>query len=76
MQEFNERIAILPSKERVELLEDSVYKGMAQFRADNEMFKDEHLKQNRMIRRYDEVISEKASRQSLVEQNREQTKQL
>ena len=62
---------ILPSKDRVELLEKTIFNGISSFKADNNAFKDEHLKQSRMIRRYDEVISEKASRQSLVEQNRE-----
>ena len=43
----------------------SLKDGLNEFRKDNKMFKLEFENNNEIIRRYDEVISEKSSKQAL-----------
>ena len=59
----------LPTKEELESMHDTMRDDIVEFRDDNINFKSEFEKQNEIIRRYDEVLTQKASKLNLEDYN-------
>lgn len=69
-QDFSElkaHIELLPTKEEVLKLRQFMKESVDNFKGDNEMFHKEFANHLAIIRRYDEVISEKASKHSIFQ---------
>ena len=49
-------------------MRDRIYEVIKEFTDDNNEFKDTFHTQNEMIRRYDEIISSKANKMTLIEE--------
>ena len=62
---IKELIQILPRKEIVDRLEIYVSTNIEQFKKDNTLYASNFYEHNEIIRRYDEVLSQKASKISL-----------
>ena len=67
INDFRELIKILPDKDDVERLKKFMNDSIASFRADNRQFHMDFKIQNEIIRQYDEVLSQRASKVSLRE---------
>ena len=66
LQEVKDYLKLLPSKEEVKVLRNYMHTNIEKFTEDNGVFKaafDGHLS---IIRRYDEVLSEKANKHSVM----------
>jgi len=70
-QDVKELILKLPKVEDVERQNRYVTDNIEKFKADNKLFHSEYIKHNEIIRRYDEVLSSKASRMAFKEQSLE-----
>jgi len=57
----------LPTIEDINKQNDYINNLLQSFRDDNDQFHKDFLKQNEIIRRYDEVLNEKANKQRLLE---------
>ena len=62
-----ELVKVLPRKEEVLELREHVGSSIARFSTDNDLFHSDFDKHLEIIRRYDEVISNKASKHSVIE---------
>ena len=60
-------VSVLPTKEEVYDLRSFVKMNITKFSGDNQNFEKEFAMHTEMIRRYDEVLSEKASKHSVYE---------
>lgn len=67
LSEVKSHLELLPTKDEVVVLRTFMKESVDQFRGDNEMFHREFENHLAIIRRYDEVISEKASKHSIVQ---------
>ena len=61
-QEIKELLQILPRREDVEQVQKHLNESLEEFKNDNKQFHLDFQKQNEIIRRYDEIISSKASK--------------
>ena len=62
-----ELVNVLPGKEEVTELREHVGTSIAKFSKDNNTFQADFEKHLEIIRRYDEVLSNKASKHSVIE---------
>ena len=60
-----EHLKLLPKKDHVDRLENYVSTHIEKFKKDNTLYASNFYEHNEIIRRYDEVLSQKASRISL-----------
>ena len=67
MDRVVELVKLLPSKEEVTELRNHVSSNIARFSKDNTRFSSEFDTHLEIIRRYDEVISNKASKHAVIE---------
>jgi hypothetical protein len=67
INDFKVLCASLPSRKEITDLKELVYTNLAQFGRDNTYFKGEFEVHLGIIRRYDEVITQKASKTALYE---------
>lgn len=67
MDEIYDRLKKLPTTDDIAMLNVYINKNIDKVKNDNKSFHEEFQHQSEIIRRYDEVISERASKISLLE---------